>query len=434
MAGEAGPISAGEGGGAARSASATTRYAPSVARPRLVGSRGLGWLAAGAVGALAFVAVVDAVWERGGADRAEAEVAGERLRGAGVPAAEALGGSLSFVERSGCALASLDLSELSVVRQELSGGCSMSASPDGRWAVVGGVDGRASRLLRAGPTVEEVRSLGDVRGAVAWSGASDRVAWCRPDGTTILLDPATGGTSMRAGCGPRFAATGTLLTVVGAARGRGVYADGEQVLDEDDLRRALERPQSGPVRPLAADQREDGTLAVVVSAAPRNVYDLLEEAGIDPAEVDGIEEARRLLGLGGPFGAMALSASGTLPQTELQLWRDGRLEASRPLRAAGYPFANRRFGELLEFSPGGRELALGFEGTGVPLVLLDAATLDVSLRPTLQYGFAWSPDGAYFALATGAEVTIAGALRSDPAYVLPLAVSTLAWRATSDSA
>jgi hypothetical protein len=397
----------------------------------LVGSRSLGWLAAGAVIALAAVAVVDAVWERGGGERPQADAAAERLRGAGVPAAHALAGSLSFVERSGCVLGNLDLAELSVVRRELPGGCSIAVAPDGTWASVGRADGSSTHLLRVGEAPELIRSLGDVRGAVAWSAGSDRVAWCREDGTTIVLDPSAGRTNALPGCGPRFAPDGTLLTVVGEADGRGVYGDGRQLLSEADLRGALVRSQSGPVRPLAADRREDGTLAVVVSAAPRTIYDLLEEEGIDPTEVDGIEEARRLLGLDGPFGAMALSASGTLPQTELQLWRDGRLEASRPLRAAGYPFANRRFGELLEFSPDGGELALGFEGTGVPLVLLDVATLDVSLRPTLQYGYAWSPDGAYFALATGSEVTIAGALRSDPAYVLPLAASALTWLGTA---
>ena len=416
-------------------------------RAPFAGSRGLGWLAAGAVAVLAAVAVADAVWERGGAERTAAPVAGERLRGSGVPAADALAGSLSFVDASGCTVGSVDLAKLSVARAKLQGGCSVtqrapeglsrdrpageagvSVSPDGRWAVAGRAEGRASHLFRLSSLPEPVRSLGDVRGAVAWSYASDRVAWCRPDGRTVVLDPATGRTDVRPGCGPRFAADGTLLTVVGSLDGRGVYADGGLVLDESDLRSALDRPPTGPVRPLAADRRADGTLAVVVSASPRDIYDLLEQAGIDPTSVDGIDDARELLGLDGIRGAIAVSGSGTVPRTELQLWRNGRLEAAHPLRAAGYPYTYRRFGELLEFSPGGDELALGFDGTGVPLMLLDAATLDVILRPTLQHGFAWSPDGAYFALSDGARVTIAGALRSEPAYVLPLAASGLAWR------
>jgi hypothetical protein len=398
-----------------------------VRRLRSAASRSLGWLAAGAVVALAAVAVVDAVWERGG-DGSQAAAAEERLRGAGVPAAHALSGSLTFVERSGCVLGSLDLAELAVVRQAVPGGCTIAVSPDGRWATVGRADGSASHLVRVSSPPETVRSLGHVRGAVAWSEASDRVAWCRPDGRTVVLAPATGRTDVRAGCGPRFAADGTVLTVVGALDGRGVYADGRLLLDEEDLREALDRTASGPVRPLAADRRDDGTVAVVVSATPRDIYDLLEQAGIDPTGVEGIDEARKLLGLDGQRGAIAVSGSGTVPRTELQLWRDGRLEAAHPLRAAGYPFTNRRFGELLEFSPGGDELAIGFDGTGVPLMLLDVETLGVILRPTLQHGFAWSPDGAYFALSNGAQVTIAGALRSEPAYVLPLAASALAWR------
>lgn len=393
-----------------------------------MGSRGLAWLVAGAVVALAVVAVVDAVRERDGAKSPDGPVAPERLRGSGVPAAHALTGNLSFVEWSGCALGSVDLARLTVVHQKLPGGCTIAVSPDGRWAAVGRADGRANHLVRLSTSPEAVRSLGHVRGRVAWSATSDLLAWCRPDGRTVVLEPATGRMDMRSGCGPRFAADGTLLTVVGALRGRGVYADGELVLDEEDLRAGLERPPSGPVRPLAADRRADGTLAVVVSATPRDIYDLLEQAGIDPTEVEGIDEARELLGLDGARGAMAVSGSGTVPRTELQLWRDGHLEASHSLRAAGYPFTNRRFGELLEFSPGGDELALGFDGAGVPLMLLDVATLGVTLRPTLQHGFAWSPDGAYFALSSGTEVTIAGALRSEPAYVLPLAASALVWR------
>jgi hypothetical protein len=419
-----------------------------VGRVPSAGRRWVGWLAAGTIAALVAVAVGDAVWPRGSSERTEAASVEERLRGAGVPAEQALAGSLSFVDRSGCLLGSVDLTELSVERQALPGGCSVTQrapeglsrdgsageagvwlSPAGRWAVAGRADGRASRLFEVSPELVAVRSLGDVRGAVAWSDSSDRVAWCRRDGTTAVLEPGTGRTAAVPGCGPGFAPDGMLLTVVGEADGRGVYAEGELLLGEDALRSALARPQSGPVRPLAADLREDGLLAVVVSAAPRDIYDLLEEQGIDPTEAGGVEAARELLGLSGPSGAMALSGSGTVPRTELQLWRDGRLEAARSLRGVGYPFANRRFGELLEFSPDGGELALGFEGTGVPLALLDVATLDVTLRPTLQSGFAWSPDGAYFALATGAQVTIAGALRSDPAYVLPLAASGLAWRA-----
>jgi hypothetical protein len=387
----------------------------------------LGWLAAGAVVVLAAVAVVDVVWERGAGGRPAAASPEEQLRGSGVPAVDALEGSLSFGEQSACAVGKLDLSSLSVARAKLQGGCVVTISPDGRWAVAGRAGGLANNLFTLSSPPESVRSLGDVQGAVAWSRASDRLAWCRPDGRTVVLEPGTGRTVVRPGCHPRFAADGMLLTVVGSLDGRGVYADGELLLDEDDLRAALDRPPTGPVRPLAADRREDGTLAVVVSAAPRDIYDLLEQAGIDPTTVEGIDEARKLLGLDGARGAVAVSGAGSVPRTELQLWRDGRLEAARPLRAAGYPFTNRRFGELLEFSPGGDELALGFDGTGVPLMLLDVETFGVILRPTLQHGFAWSPDGAYFALSNGAQVTIAGALRSEPAYVLPVAASALVW-------
>jgi hypothetical protein len=226
----------------------------------------------------------------------------------------------------------------------------------------------------------------------------------------------------------RLPAERSSLLVVDRRGERGVYEGGQMVLGEKDLRSGLDRAPSGHVHPLGADRRADGLLGVSVSAAPRGIDDVLEDAGIDPSDVSDLSEARKLLGLNGPYGAIALSAAGSLPRTELQLWRGRRLEEAHPLRAAAYPFANRRFGELLDFSPDGSELALGHAGAGAPVLLLDVATLRTTLRPTLQHGFAWSPDGAYFALSTGAEIRISGAVRSQVAYVLPMRAILLSWR------
>jgi hypothetical protein len=221
---------------------------------------------------------------------------------------------------------------------------------------------------------------------------------------------------------------GSGLVVADRPGERGVYENGRVLLSEARLRSALEHAPSGHVHPLGADRRADGLLAVTVSAAPRDIYDVLEDAGIDPTNVDDLDQASELLGLNGPYGAFALSASGTLPRTELQLWRDGKLETTHPLRAAAYPFANRRFGELIEFSPDGSELLLGHVGPGSPALLLDVATLRTTMRPIVQYGFAWSPDGEFFALSTGTEIWISGALRSQASYVLPISAVVVGWR------
>jgi hypothetical protein len=187
---------------------------------------------------------------------------------------------------------------------------------------------------------------------------------------------------------PDVSPAASALTLVDEPGEQQLVLDGRTLIDESDLRRGF--PRTGAdLRILGYDMRTDGLLAVAVSAA---------------------------------------RASGRPPQLFLELWRGGRSEGSISLRAAAYPFANRSFGELVRFSPNGRELAVGFEGAGVPLMLFDAETLGTVLRPTVQYGFAWSPDGVWLALSSGRDVVISGTLRSEPVYVLPVRATELAWR------
>lgn len=292
------------------------------------------------------------------------------------------------------------------------------------------VDGRGESTTVASPAADRVRGP-DVPAPGTLSGtlAVALLPECRLaeiDLATLALDrdePAFDCESLLA--------SDAGLVAVDRAGERGVYDDGQVVLDEADLRSGLEQPPSGHVHPLGADRRADGLTAVAVAAGPRDIYDVLEDAGLDVDDPDDLEEARELLGLNGPYGALALSAGGSLPRTELQLWRDGKLERSRPLRPAAYPFANRRFGELLRFSPDGVELAVGHGEPGSPVLLLDVETLRTTMRPTVHHGFAWSPDGAYFALSTGTEIRVSGALRSQPAYVLPIPALLLGWAGPS---
>ena len=62
------------------------------------------------------------------------------------------------------------------------------------------------------------------------------------------------------------------------------------------------------------------------------------------------------------------------------------------------------------------------------MLLVDIATGQIVLPPTSQHGFAWSPDGTWFALSTGDEIELFGPGRSEPKYVLPLGAASLAWR------
>ena len=85
-------------------------------------------------------------------------------------------------------------------------------------------------------------------------------------------------------------------------------------------------------------------------------------------------------------------------------------------------------GEHLEFSPDGREVAVAFPGPGKQMVLVELPSLSIALEPTSQHGFAWSPDGDWFALSTGKEIQVLGRAREEPTYVLPIGAAAIAWR------
>jgi hypothetical protein len=386
-------------------------------------------LVIGVVLAVGIAAVVHGVL--GGDDAATASEAaaaelaeGTLLEGPDVPPPGALPGRLLFAGE-GCKLHRLELPTGALVPTALSTGCSFWPSPDGERAVVAVEDSAAEEghdlwLARLAGDADLVR-LGAARGDVAWSATGDRLAWCTEDGETVLAGADGSELDRLPGCRPRFTAGGSLLTTVNEPDRRELLVDGEVLLDEQALREPLPRG-AGRIQTLGYDRRDDGLLAVVVAAGARSLEELVAAAEEQP----------------GPFGqdpggAQAESSfdvvpTSSIPRVVLELWRDGRLEQAVSLRGLAYPFGNLRFGEIVRFSPGGRELAVGAQGLGVPLMLLDSTTLAPLLRPVIQDGFAWSPDGAWFAVSGSGEIRIAGAVRSTPSYVLPIGAATLAWQ------
>jgi hypothetical protein len=384
-------------------------------------------LVIGIVLAVGIAAVVHGVL--GGDDAATASEAaaaeldeGTLLEGPDVPPPGALPGRLLFAA-DGCKLHRLELPTGALVPTALSTGCSFWPSPDGERAVVAvedsaAEDGHDLWLAQLAGDADLVR-LGAARGDVAWSVTGDRIAWCTEDGGTVLAGADGGELGRLPGCGPRFTAGGSLLTTVNEPDRRELLVDGEVLLDEQALREPLPRG-AGRIQTLGYDQRDDGLLAVVVAAGARSLEELVAAAERQP----------------GPFGQdtggenradVYVAPASSMPRVVLELWRDGRLEQAVSLRGLAYPFGNLRFGEIVRFSPGGRELAVGAQGLGVPLMLLDSTTLDPLLRPVIQDGFAWSPDGAWFAVSGSGEIRIAGTVRSTPSYVLPIGAATLAW-------
>jgi hypothetical protein len=372
------------------------------------------WLLVFAVAGIGIAAAVNGL--RGGDDPAHEsrEPGGEtEIAGADVPAPGALPGSLTFLDGE-CRLQRLDFAVLTLDGAAAPAGCSLWVSPTGDRAVLAAGSGveRDAWLYRL-DTGGVPAPLGSFPGDPSWSPDGARIAWCKSTTTSVLtLDVGT--VEELPGCQPRFAPTGDLLSVAEEDGEQELLRNGERLLGGEELRSGFP-PASGPVKVLGYDERADGLLAVAVAS------------GLD-GDLSPAVPAEGELSSAGPFGVVNVRPEGAYRRFVLQLWRGHRLEQAVSLRGLAYPFVNLAFGELVRFGPQGDELAIGSSGVGVPVMLVDVETLEPRLRPTVQQGFSWSPDGAWFALAGSGGISIAGAVRDLPAYVLPLQASSLAWR------
>jgi WD40 repeat protein len=349
-----------------------------------------GWLLGACVLGLAVAGTVDAV--RGGeaeppAAGASASPRGEELRGPLVPAPGVLGGSLTVVVDAGCRVRTLDLATV-ILRAAGTASCDLWAAPGGGLAVVSAAR-QGSRfelwLAQLGESPSLILRLGPARGEPSWSSDGTLVAWCSLRGVTLVLDLRDDSEREVPGCSPRFAPDGSLLTLPDRPVSSAVLRDGRPVLRAADLARGFGDSRPARVDVLDVDQDTGGRLAVSVASV-----------GVG---------ARRIV---------------------LELWRDGRLVGTRPLPARVVPGVGA-LGELLRFSPTGAELAIGFARPAFGLMILDLRSDRVVREESPARGFAWSPDGRWLAVATRQEIVIAGAVRTETAYVLPLTADALAW-------
>jgi hypothetical protein len=319
--------------------------------------------------------------------------------GASAPASPergVLSGTLFLTTLGGCRLQAIDAATLELASEGRETKCSFSVSPEGARAVVplGPVRGplgrsRAIWLARLEGGMRLLRRLGLARtGAASWSPDGTRLAWCRDDGHTVVLVLAGGARKTVAGCGPTFAADGSVLTRPDEPLTPRLLREGDVLLGGEDLRRGFPPGPRGPLDVLGYDARPDGLLAV----------------------------------------AVVRFSSGRQPTPVLQLWRGDRLLRAVELPQLGSPAGRGRFGERVEFSPDGREIVVAFPGSGVRFVLLEVASGRLLLPPESQHGVAWSPDGEWFALSTAEEILLYGRGRHDAAYALPIGASALAWR------
>lgn len=347
-------------------------------------------LIVGALAAIAVAALVDTL--HGGEAAAPARGPDEpqlrRLAGPDVPAPGALPGSLVVVEAGDCRLRVISFEDGSLGEAGAETLCRVWASPTSGLAVAETSQGervgtRELALVDLGDLSDGGRVLGPARGEVAWAPDGARVAWCSLRGSSIVLELASGSEREVAGCDPRFAPDGALLTRPdGEAE---LWRDGEPLLTADDLARGFEPGGSRRVELVDYDVSSDGTLAVSV--------------------------ARPM-----PSGTAVV----------LELWRAGSLATSFALPAVRGP-GNTRFGGFLRFGPAGNELAVGYTPGAGALTLVDLGLERLAIPEIAQSGLAWSPDGAWLALAVGNEIRVYGSVRDEPSYVLPVAARSIAW-------
>ena len=344
-----------------------------------------------AVVLLAAAAAYDAF--RAGTRGVPAPVEEGRLTGPSVPAPGELPGTLVFASQAGCRPQVLSFATLALGARGAAHECGLWVPPRGQLAAISlapelGFRGSRAALMRLDDPPEVAGRLGIVRGEPSWSDDGGRLAWCTAASITVVLDVDTGVRRRIAGCRPKVAPDGSVLTRPARLLTATLLRDGEALLGKEELARAFPPGSEGPLDVVGYDLRRDGLLAVVA-------------VRFEP---------------------------GRLPRRLLELWRGDRLEGVVLLPELGLPAGAGRLGDRVEFDPSGREVAVAFPGAGKQMIVVNVQSGAVALEPTFQHGFAWSPDGRWLALSTGEEIRVLGPDRRDPVYILPIGAASLAWR------
>ena len=358
-----------------------------------------------AVIAVVAIAAVSAV--RGGSQvtaetdttaRDEAAEAGdgrEPLEDAGLgtfPAAGALPGRLVVLDTGTCRPRVLDLATLELGPPGPLTACRAWFGPGGRYGAAALPEREGIWLLDiAAGTVG--RQLSTSAEPVVFADDGAVLAQCGDDGRTIVVELAGGPGRLLTGCRPAFAPDGSVLTRPDARLPTSLLRDGREILGFSQLERGLPPSPDGAVAVIGYDEGEDGLLAVLVARFP------------------GRSQAQDY-------------APSVQPRLTLELWRRGMLD--RAHRIGGVTWG---FGSRVELSPSGRYALVTSSGPG----LLVSADLRREGAPELrqrQFGVAWSPDGAWLAVATADRIEIRTGATLELAYELPLSVRALAWVGT----
>jgi WD40-like Beta Propeller Repeat len=351
------------------------------------------WLILASVVVLGAVAANDALRSDEAAFDVSTQPDESALTGPNLPARGELPGTLVFVSQAGCRPFTVSLGTLSLGAAGPSVECGLWVPARGELAAVSlsselGLRGSRVALLRLDEPLALAGEIGIVRGQPSWSADGRLLAWCTPRSDTVVLDLETDARHRVAGCRPTIAPDGSVLTRPARLLTPTLLRNGDVLLDRQALLQPFPEDEGGPLDVVGYDEHPNGLLAVVA----------------------------------------VRFESGRLPRRILQLWRGYALERAVELPELNLPAGYGRLGDHVEFDPSGREVAVSFPGAGKQMLLVDIATGQIVLPPTSQHGFAWSPDGTWFALSTGDEIELFGPGRSEPKYVLPLGAASLAWR------
>jgi hypothetical protein len=355
------------------------------------------WIAVLVVAGVAVAAIVDGVRSGGGRSAKPQpvhKIAGDdELVGPEVPPAGGLPGTLVLARRDGCRVQTIAFAGPEASQPGVRTTCGLWASPAGGYAVVS-TSRRLSKaaiasisLIRLDDPPVVVRRLGRALGEPSWAPDGKEVAWCTLAGTSLIQNVQTAAVKEYPGCRPRFTPDGHLLLVPAGEIPQELWRDGSVFLDARALASGLPGADPAQIGVLDYDQAPDGTLAVTVMQS-------------------------------GPTGNVAA----------LELWHGTNLLGSFLLPSGSGP-RGERIGQLVRLSPDGKELAIGPrtpEGHD-PLTFFDLRLRKVSLSVDAQSGFAWSPDGAWLAVADGTDVAFYSQNGGDAVYRLPLAVNGLSW-------
>jgi len=302
------------------------------------------------------------------------EATAPRISGPDVPPGGGLPGRIVFLAGPECRVRVLDLATLTLGPEGPATSCRLWASPRGDLVAFerASDEGPTVWLASTGSPPTRRNTLGPVASPPAWGPDGDRLALCRPDGSTVVV--ALDGEELDRvdGCHPRFAPDGRVVTRPGVTG---------------------ESPTIGRPRVVGHEVGADGTLAI----------------------------------------AMLRSESALRLYLTLELLIGGRRE--RVLTMPQYGPTAGFYGLHVSIAPGGQEVAVTTPDLLSPsrpddlVALLDLRSgraVDGFTEQRFR-GLDWSPDGAWLALSTGDEVLVYGPARADPVYVLPLKARALGW-------